>query len=500
MNSLPEGVQWIPVSLHTDSRGALAAFDSDTLPFEPVRTFVITEVPPGATRGGHLTSCDEFFWIKAGNCRLLVAEGARQVSLLIDNPQQGVVVRAGLFVEVTDFTPDALLLVMASQPYATAVVARTGADVAEEHGEAIGSPDPSRHLAQYGSEIKLAIARVFENGRFIRGAECAAFESEFADYLGVQHAVGVASGTQAITLALAALGIGPGDEVITVSLTFIATALAIEATGAKAVFVDVDRNSRCMDVAALEAAITPATAAVVPVHLHGFPAAMPEIMRIAERHGLAVVEDCAQSHGATVGGQRTGSFGNAAAFSFYPTKNLGAAGDGGAIVTNDSAVADRMRRLGNYGMNAEAICVGQGVNGRLDEMQAAILRVLLPHLDEENAMRRALAEQYRLRLQNAMLELPPHCDGAVYHQFAVALDRRDAIRRCLKDSHSIETGMHYARAVHQHPHFFRGGLSLPVTERLAACLVSLPIQSEVAAGRIDYIAKALIESIATCRS
>jgi dTDP-3-amino-3,4,6-trideoxy-alpha-D-glucose transaminase len=498
MNSLPEGVRWIPVSSHADGRGTLAAFDRDTLPFEPVRTFVISDVPPGTTRGAHVTSCDEFFRIQAGQCRLLVADGEVRTSLLLDNPRHGVMVAAGVFLEVTDFSADALLMVMASQSYAADVLARSGCSAPPR--EPVRSADPSRGLAEQGSEIRRAIARVFESGRFILGAECAAFESDFADYLGVRHAIGVGSGTQAITLALTALGIGRGDEVITASLTFVATALAIEATGAKAVLVDVDPRSRCIDVAALEGAITPATAAIVPVHLHGFPAAMPEIIGIAARRGLAVVEDCAQSHGAVVAGQRTGSFGHAAAFSFYPTKNLGAAGDGGAVVTNDAAVAERVRRLRNYGMDDARSCVGPGVNGRLDELQAAILRVLLPRLDAQNTSRRALAAQYRARLQGATLELPPHAEGAVYHQFAVALDGRDAVRRRLEDTHGIETAIHYARGVHQHPHFFRAGVSLPVTERLTGRLLSLPIQPQVAAGRIGSISDALMESIAACRS
>jgi dTDP-4-amino-4,6-dideoxygalactose transaminase len=478
----------------------LAAFDRDTLPFEPVRTFVITNVPHGATRGGHATSCDEFLWIQAGECRLSISDGARQTSLLLDNPRHGLIVPMGLLLELTDFTPGTMLVVMASQPYADANRFVPSRADASQSRQSIRSADPSRRFAEQRLEINRALARVFERGSFILGPEGAAFESEFAAYLGVRHAVGVSSGTHAITFALESLGIGAGDEVITVSLTFSATALAIEATGAKAVFVDVDRESRCMDLAAMEAAIGPATAAIVPVHLHGFPAAMVDIMRIAGRHGVAVVEDCAQSHGASMAGQRTGSLGHAAAFSFYPTKNLGAAGDAGAVVTNDPVIAERVRRLRNYGMDQTGMCVGPGGNARLDEVQAAILRVLLPGLDEENARRRALAGQYRLGLNDAILELPPHCDGAVYHQFAVALDQRDAVRHRLLAKHGIETAVHYARAVHQHPRFVRPGLSLPVTEQFAARLLSLPIQSQIASGRIDEIATALIESISACRS
>lgn len=501
MDILPDGVRWIPVALHADTRGTLAAFDRDTLPFEPVRTFAITNVPRGAVRGGHVISCDEFFWVQAGACRLSISDRGNHTSLLLDNPQHGVVVPAGCLLELRDFTPATILIVMASRPYAEAdLVVRSRTDLPQGEDEPVRSADPSRRFAEQRSEIGRAITRVFESGTFILGPEGAAFENEFAAYIGVRHAVGVSSGTDAIRFALAALGIGPGDEVITVSLTFSAAALAIEATGATAVFVDVDRETRCMDPAAMEAAIGPATAAILPVHLHGVPAAMGDIMRIARWRGIAVVEDCAQSHGASIAGQRTGSFGDAAAFSFYPTKNLGAAGDAGAVVTNDPAVAERVKRLRNYGMDETRMCLGPGGNGRLDEVQAAILRVLLPRLDDENARRRVLAGRYRSRLNDPRLELPPQCEGAVYHQFAVELDNRDAVRHRLLTRHGIETAVHYARAVHQQPHFVRPGLSLPVTEHLAARLLSLPIQSQIADGRIDRIATAVIESVSECRS
>ena len=226
----------------------------------------------------------------------------------------------------------------------------------------IPQADPGRRFAQHAAAIREAIARVFERGSFILGEEVAAFESEFAAYVGVSHAVGVASGTQALSFALAALGIGDGDEVITVAMTFAGTAAAIEAVNAVPVFVDVDPLTRCMNPAQLAAAIGPATAAILPVHLHGFPAPMEPIMDVAQRHGLAVVEDCAQSHGATINSRQTGSFGHASAFSFYPTKNLGAAGDGGAVVTNDPRVAARVRLLRNYGCDEARLCVGKGVN------------------------------------------------------------------------------------------------------------------------------------------
>lgn len=502
MAEFPDGVRLLKVPLHADERGALVAFDRSNLPFEPARTFVITNVPDGARRGGHVLSCDEFVWAQTGRCRLIIFDGTRKVSLLLDNAQQGVFIPMGFVLELTDFVPGTTIMVFASRPYIRSSRERAHKSFSSLQGQhaRIPSADPSRRFARRRAEIRRAINRVFARGQFILGPELAAFESEFADYIGARHAVGVGSGTEALTLALAALGVGTGDEVITVSLTFAATALAIEALGAKAVFVDVDAASRCMDAAAVEAAVGPATAAILPVHLHGFPAPMHDIMRIAQRHGIAVVEDCAQAHGASVGEQRVGTFGHAAAFSFYPTKNLGAAGDAGAVVTNDAAVAEYVTRQRNYGLNEAGMCVEQGINSRLDEIQAAILRVLLPCLDGENARRRGLAAEYRSRLGGSEIELPPHCDGAIYYQFAVALDHRDAVYRRLLDVHGIETAFHYKFGLHQHPHFSRSGVTLPVTERLAARLLSLPIQSEIASGHIDNIATALQESLSACRS
>jgi dTDP-4-amino-4,6-dideoxygalactose transaminase len=431
---------------------------------------------------------------------LSLSKGDDHCSLLLDSAQWGVFVPRGLFLELTQFDPDSVLVVTASASFAESnQVVRAEAKHSSAPTDVIPQADPSRRFQRLDSEVQGAIRRVFESGQFILGGEVSAFEDEFASYLGVGHAVGVSSGTQAITLALQSLGIGAGDEVLTTSLTSAATALGIEAAGARVVFVDVERTSRCIDPAAIEAAIGPATAAIVPVHLHGFPAAMHDIMRIATRHGLAVVEDCAQSHGASIGGRRTGSFGHAAAFSFYPTKPLGAAGDGGAVVTGDPAVAERIRRLGNCGFDNARRCVEPGVNGRLDELQAAILRVQLPTLDAENGRRRALAARYRALLDDERVELPARGDGEIYHQFCVALDRRDAIRRHLSTAHRIQTAVHYSPPVHQHPHFGRSQ-SLPVTEDLAARLLSLPIQSDVVAGRSERIASALLESIDACRS
>ena len=240
-------------------------------------------------------------------------------------------------------------------------------------------------------------------------------------------------------------------------------------------------------------------AAIVPVHLHGVPAPMQPLLAVAARHGLAVVEDCAQSHGATIGGRHTGTFGHANAFSFYPTKNLGAVGDGGAVTTDDPAIAAKLKRLRSYGLDEAEQCVEPGVNGRLDELQAAILRVLLPSLDRDNEERRRIAARYREKLSDHAAWLPPDDDGAVYHQFAVAVPNRDRIRSMLASQHGIETAIHYPLGLHRHPHFQRRGVSLPVTDRLCDELLSLPIQPQIARDRVEAIAQALLEAEAACR-
>jgi dTDP-3-amino-3,4,6-trideoxy-alpha-D-glucose transaminase len=251
---------------------------------------------------------------------------------------------------------------------------------------------PQLRFKRFSVAINEAVQRALERTQFILGREVETFEENFAAYLAVRHCVAVNSGTDALVLALKSLDIGPGDEVITVSMSFTATAMAVLHTGAQPRFVDVDPLTRCMDLAQVEAAVTARTAAILPVHLHGYPIDMARLMAIAERHRLAVVEDCAQAHGARIGGRAVGSWGRLGAFSFYPTKNLGCAGDGGAVVTQDAALAARVRALRTYGwLDERRISTDLGYNSRLDELQAAILNVLLPHLDDGNRERAALA-------------------------------------------------------------------------------------------------------------
>jgi len=374
--------------------------------------------------------------------------------------------------------------------------------------------------AQYTAiqpEVDAAIASVFAAGRFILGEQVAAFEQEFAAYCGARHGVGVGSGTEAIHLALLACGIGVGDEVITVPNTAVATVAAIEQTGARPVFVDVDFQRRTLDPQLLEAAITPRTRAILPVHLYGLPADLNPILVIARAHGLRVIEDCAQAHGALYHGRRTasrrphgrdrggeprsgrrvGSLGDVGCFSFYPTKNLGAYGDGGFITTNDDALAERLRLLRTYGWRERDHSVIKGLNSRLDELQAAVLRVKLGHLDAWNAQRRNLAALYSESLCDSGVSIPAEPPGvqSVYHLYVIATPRRDALRAHLK-ARGIETLVHYPAPIHLQEAYAGMGHaagSFPNAERLAREVLSLPLYPEMDEQVVGTIAAAINE-------
>ncbi len=338
--------------------------------------------------------------------------------------------------------------------------------------------DPHAQYQAHRAQIDAGIARVLAKGRYILGDEVAAFESEFAAYIGVGHAVGVGSGTDALLVALQALGIGDGDEVITVAHTAVATVAAIDAAGAVPVFVDIDPMRYTIDVSRIEEAITERTRAILPVHLYGQPADLDSVLTIARRHGLKVIEDCAQSHGAMYRGRRAGSFGDAACFSFYPTKNLGALGDGGMVVTNDQSVARRARLLREYGWAERYVSHIRGWNTRLDELQAAVLRAKLPHLDADNARRRGIAERYENEIGSWILK-PGVSEGSVFHLYVVRTPRRDELSLFLRER-GVATLVHYPVPVHQQPayrDFTRH--SLPETESAAREVLSLPMYPEL---------------------
>ena len=341
--------------------------------------------------------------------------------------------------------------------------------------------------------LRAAVNRVIDRGWFILGPELEAFEAEFAAASSAAHAVGVNTGTDAIALALRGLGIGPGDEVITSPLSAAYSALAIDMTGARPVFADVDPVRLTLDPGAVAAAVTPRTRAVLPVHLYGQPADMDGIARVAAGHGLAVVEDACQAHLATVGGQPIGRGSAAAAYSFYPTKNLGALGDGGAIATDDGALAERLRRLRNGGQSSRYRHDERGVNSRLDELQAAILRARLPRLGALTAARRRLARRYRDRLAAAPVVVPPECDpGHVYHLFPVLADDRDRFQADLL-GRGVETLVHYPVPIPRQPAARSWSPApCPVADDVCARVVSLPLYPSLADGAHDEVVRAVL--------
>jgi len=355
----------------------------------------------------------------------------------------------------------------------------------------------------YKTEIDAAVRTVLESGSYILGPEVESFEAEFAAYLGVAHAVGVANGTDALELALRACDVGQGDSVITVSHTAVATVAAIEACGATPVFVDIDPVSFTMDVGGLEDTIQQLDGrvkAVVPVHLYGHPARMTEIMEVAARHGLRVIEDCAQAHGAAWENRKVGTFGDVAAFSFYPTKNLGALGDGGAVTTNDERVGRRVRSLREYGWEQRFISRVPGTNSRLDELQAAVLRVKLRHLDEDNQRRRGIAELYNQAASHHGVTLPQTLAGAthVFHQYVIRAKQRDSLRAFLGER-GVGTAIHYPMPIHQQPAYagrIRACGSLHETELAAQEILSLPMFPELP----EHQLKTVVDSISAWQS
>ncbi|MBO0719817.1 MAG: DegT/DnrJ/EryC1/StrS family aminotransferase [Blastocatellia bacterium] len=376
---------------------------------------------------------------------------------------------------------------------------------------AVLQSDPKSNYLAHKREINEAIQQTLESGRYILDEQARAFEREFAAYLGANRCVGVASGTDALHLALRAVGIGAGDVVITVAHTAVATVAAVEMAGALPLLVDIDPATFTICPEAVEDAIRtcsvrPQIKAILPVHLYGRPADMLSICNIARRYDLKVVEDCAQAHGAAIheidggiggaGSSKVGVFGDAAAFSFYPTKNLGALGDSGAVVTNDAEVAARVRLLREYGWRERHVSDVAGFNSRLDELQAAILRVKLKYLDEENARRREIAIIYDDRLGRTSLRLPQRPAGAesVYHQYVASCDQRDVLREHLRHQ-GVGTLVHYPVPVHLQPAYRNRVLvhrgALPATEHAARQVLSLPMHPQLSDSQVERVCEAI---------
>jgi len=381
---------------------------------------------------------------------------------------------------------------------------------------AVLQSDPKANYLIHKREIDEAIRQTLDSGRYILGGQVSEFECEFAAYLGAKRCVGVANGTDALHLALRAAGVGAGDVVITVAHTAVATVAAVEMAGASPLLVDIDPATFTISPEAVEDAIRNyrdrphihqigqigqigRISAILPVHLYGRPADMLAMCDIARRYDLKVVEDCAQAHGATIhrmGGYKVGVFGDAAAFSFYPTKNLGALGDGGAVVTNDAEVAERVALLREYGWRERYVSDQPGFNSRLDELQAAILRVKLKYLDEENARRREIARIYDDRLAPTSLRLPERPVGveSVYHQYVARCDERDGLREHLREQ-GVGTLIHYPVPVHLQPAYrnrvqvHRG--ALPATEQAARQVLSLPMHAQLSDAQVERVCEAI---------
>lgn len=344
-------------------------------------------------------------------------------------------------------------------------------------------------------ELKEAIARVIKKGNFILGEEVEKFEEEFAAFIGTKYAVGVGSGTDALFLSLLSLDIGPGDEVITLSNTAVPTCSAISMAGAKPVFVDIDSTYYTMDVKQVEAAISPRTRAIMPVHLFGQSVEMGGLKKVAQKHSLAIVEDACQAHGTEYRRKKAGSLGLLGAFSFYPTKNLGSFGDGGLITTDDESLAKKIRKLRFYGMEDKKTYWHpiKGVNSRLDEVQAAILRVKLPYLNSWNERRRQIAAKYMELLPGDLISLPEEAQYGRhnFHLFVIRTEKREGLQSFLHEK-KIITGVHYALPVHLQGAYKELGYkkgSLPVTERYAGQILSLPMFPELKDGEVEYVAR-----------
>jgi dTDP-4-amino-4,6-dideoxygalactose transaminase len=343
------------------------------------------------------------------------------------------------------------------------------------------------------TEVDAAIRRVLEKGVYILGDEVQAFETEFANYVGVPNAVGVASGTEALYLALTACGIGPGDEVITVSLTATPTAAAIDLSGASPVFIDIDPNFYTMDPTRLESAITPRTKAIVPVHLYGQPADLERILEIANRYQIKVIEDCAQAHGTRYRDRMVGSWGDFGCFSFYPTKNLGALGDGGIVVTRHDAFNGVLREIRDSGSRGRVATRRPSLNSRLDEIQAAVLRVKLNYLERDNDARRQIAGWYQNHLAGTGLRLPQEREGGhhVYHVYGVRTPQREVLRECLSQK-GIGTLIHYPLPVHLQPVYKEAcDVTLLETEAMARETLSLPMYPDVKESDVKNVADAI---------
>jgi dTDP-4-amino-4,6-dideoxygalactose transaminase len=365
------------------------------------------------------------------------------------------------------------------------------------HEKFIPVANPKLRFVEKKNEFLKAAESVIESGMYILGNEVSSFEKEFAEYIGVKYCVGVANGTDAIAIALKGLGVKSGDEVITVSHSAVATVAAIEMAEAVPVFADIEPDTRCMDPENITKLISSKTKVIIPVHIYGQPARIKEILSIARSKGIKVLEDCAQAHGATVDNKKVGSFGDVAAFSFYPTKNLGAIGDGGAVVTNSFEVFQNARALRQYGWHQRYISDFPGVNSRLDELQAAFLRIKLKELDRDNSRRNEIAKKYSSSIKNLNLQVPVSIPNTyhVYHLYVIESEKRNELAKFLAEN-NIGTSLHYPAPIHQQHAYLgriKGESNLNVTEKLYQNILTLPMFPELNNEEVDCVISAIIK-------
>jgi dTDP-3-amino-3,4,6-trideoxy-alpha-D-glucose transaminase len=490
----------LPVFRSADGILGVAEF-SNRLGFTPRRFYFITDVPREGVRGVHahktLKQCMLYLM---GAVTVELEKRGQHFVFRLDSPDRCLIIPPGCWRVIRNFeTRHTVVGVLASTEYDPADYIAEYDDFRrweEENPAPLTVPylDLARPLAEVGVELDAALSRVVRSGRYIGGPEVSRFEEAFAAYCGALHCVGVGNGLDALTLALKARGIGAGDSVVVPVNSFIATALAVGRLGAQPIFVDVEEETANIDPRAAAAAIRPDTRAIIPVHLYGHPAEVDPLRTLADRHGLFLLEDAAQAHGARYRGQPCGALGDAAAFSFYPTKNLGALGDAGAVVSNDEALIQKVRTLANYGAAQKDRHVVQGFNSRLDPIQAAVLAVKLRHLDGWNERRRVLAERYRAGLSDVdglVLSAVRPWALPAWQVFAVRVagGRRDALRYHLEAS-GIGSSIHYPTPIHLQPAYRECGLpagAFPVAERLANETLSLPLDPSHCEAEIDAV-------------
>ena len=507
MLSLPEvnvkrcGIVGLPQI--ADPRGNLTVVEAgEQVPFNIERVYYLYDIPGGAERGGHAhKELQQLIVAMSGSFDVILDDGYREERVHLNRSHYGLYVGEMVWREMDNFSSGSGLYGPGFGPLRRGRLLprprRVSAD-REEPDVKVPFLDLKSPYLELKEELDSAYLHVMDSGWYVLGREVSSFEEEFAAYCEAGHCVGVANGLDALHLILRAYGIGEGDEVIVPANTYIATWLAVSYSGAKPVPVEPDERTYNLNPELIERAVTTRTRAIVAVHLYGQPADMDGINAVASRHGLKVIEDAAQAHGARYKGRRAGSLGDAAGFSFYPGKNLGAAGDGGAVTTNDAGLADRIRVLRNYGSRVKYHNEVKGFNSRLDELQAALLRVKLSRLDEWNDRRGALAARYQEVLESVPELVPPFIPAwaePVWHLFVVRHPRRDALQQQLADA-GIGTLIHYPVPPHLSQAYSGEGWSpgdFPVTEAMAAEILSLPMGPHLEGYQLDEVVESLLE-------